>query len=280
VSRCRRCEGSFEFSCRSAAARSRRASCSTLTTEVVTSFSQTFDASQVAPIALPLLVCAIALGIAARRPLLGSVLARRAGDGLRRTKRHAALLPALLLAWPAVWALVGYGTGAARGLASGRPSPLSRSAVLASIAEPVLCALLVIPISVAAASAARRSRALPPLLGLGLLVFCIPASVLAIGWIGLGAPSGLQVPPALVHVSRLWPLGAMAFAAATARLPRSLEDAAALAPISPFSRMVRIVLPVLAPSLAAGSVLTAMLVFADRDRSRDSRCRSVSDPRT
>jgi iron(III) transport system permease protein len=238
---------------------------STLTTQVVTSFGQTFDASRAAPTALPLLVCALALGIAARGPLLGSLLARRAGDGVRRTKRAAALLPALLLTWPAVWALVGYATGAARGLASGRPSPLSRAAVLASVAEPVLCALLAIPIAIAAASAARGSRALTPLLGLGLLVFCVPASVLAIGWIGLGTPGGFQAPPALVHVSRLWPLGALAFAAATARLPRSLEDAAALVPISPFSRTVRIVLPMLAPSLAAGSVLTAMLVFADRD---------------
>jgi iron(III) transport system permease protein len=238
---------------------------STLTTEVVTRFGQTFDASKVAPIALPLVVCALALGGAARRPLFGSLLTRRAGDGVRRTRRNVALLPALLLAWPAVWALVGYGAGAARGLLAGRPSPLSRSAVLASISEPVLCALIAIPISIAAASIARGSRLLQPLLGFGLLVFCVPSSVLAIGWIGLGAPGGVQVPPALVHVSRLWPLGALAFAAANARLPRSLEDAAALVPISPFSRMARIVLPVLAPSLAAGSVLTAMLVFADRD---------------
>lgn len=219
----------------------------TLTTEVVTSFSRTFDASRVAPIAVPLLASALAAGIAARRPLLGNLLARRAGDGIRRRRTPAASAAALLLAAPAMWALTGYALSAAPALASRRPSPYSGAAVGASIAEPVLCALFALVVGVAAASLARRSRTLPTFLGLGLLVFCVPASVLAIGWIGLGASSGTEVPPAVVHLSRLWPLGALAFMAALARLPRSLEDAAALVPMSRLGRTFRLVLPVLAP---------------------------------
>ena len=66
-------------------------------------------------------------------------------------------------------------------------------------------------------------------LWIGLLLFCIPAAIYAIGWLGVGqALGGLAIPPIVAHTSRAVALTALGFAVGYARLPSSLEDAAAL----------------------------------------------------
>ena len=100
----------------------------------------------------------------------------------------------------------------------------------------------------------------------GLLLFCVPAAVVAIGWIGVGqALGGLSVPPAVAYVSRTIGLPALGFLIAYSRMPPSLDDAARLVSMSPVRRAWTLVLPLLVPSLAAASALTAALIFADRD---------------
>jgi ABC-type Fe3+ transport system permease subunit len=60
-------------------------------------------------------------------------------------------------------------------------------------------------------------------------------------------------------------LAVLGFLIAYARLPRSLEDAARLVPLSPFWRAWALILPLMTASLAATSALAGALIFADRD---------------
>jgi ABC-type Fe3+ transport system permease subunit len=103
-------------------------------------------------------------------------------------------------------------------------------------------------------------------LWIGLLLFFVPAAVYAIGWIRLSQVlGGVTVPPIVAHASRAVGLPALGFAVAYSRLPKSLEDAAKLVPVSSFRRAFLFVLPVLLPSLVASSALVAALTYADRD---------------
>ena len=112
----------------------------------------------------------------------------------------------------------------------------------------------------------RRSPAIRPLTVVGLLLFCVPAAVVAIGWIGIGqALGGISVAPSVAYLSRTIGLPALGFLIAYSRLPRSLDDAARLVPLSPVRRAWALVLPLLVPSLVATAALTAALIFADRD---------------
>jgi iron(III) transport system permease protein len=101
---------------------------------------------------------------------------------------------------------------------------------------------------------------------IGLLLFCAPAAVVAIGWIGMGqALGGISIAPAVAYVSRSMGLPALGFLIAYSRVPQSLEDAARLVSVSPVRRAWTLLLPLLVPSLAATAALTAALIFADRD---------------
>jgi ABC-type Fe3+ transport system permease subunit len=120
---------------------------------------------------------------------------------------------------------------------------------------------------VAAVYAVRRSSfAMGVSLWIGLLLFCIPAAVHGIGWIGIGQLfGGLDIPPGVAHGSRVLGLPLLAFGIAYSRLPRSLEDAARLVTMPPLRRALVLVLPPFVPSLVAAAALVAALVFADRD---------------
>jgi ABC-type Fe3+ transport system permease subunit len=147
-----------------------------------------------------------------------------------------------------------------------RRLPVGVSTVTVSVAEPVICALSAVGLTLLAVYPARRSPAIRPLTVAGILLFCVPAAVVAIGWIGLGQTlGGVSIAPAVAYVSRTIGLPALGFLIAYSRLPRSLEDAAQLVPLSPVRRAWALVLPLLAPSLAATAALTAALIFADRD---------------
>ena len=71
--------------------------------------------------------------------------------------------------------------------------------------------------------------------------------------------------PMIAYVSRTIGLPALAFLIAYSHVPRSLEDAAQLVPLTPIRRAWALMLPLLAPSLAATTALTAALIFADSD---------------
>jgi iron(III) transport system permease protein len=140
------------------------------------------------------------------------------------------------------------------------------STVVVSIAEPVMCALAGLGLAVAAVYPLRRSVMIRTLTMIGLLLFCVPAAVVAIGWIAVGqAAGGVSVPPAVAYVSRTIGLPALGFLIAYSRMPQSLDDAARLVSISPLRRAWLLVLPLFVPSLAATAGLIAALIFADRD---------------
>lgn len=239
----------------------------TTTTEIVTQFARSFDAGGMAPHVVPLLLIVLALGLAARGPLLAALLAGPRGrrGPARRPARVASCL-LLVLASPSLLALAGY-LGPAVALPAGGWLRISVDAsAAATVAEAVASAWLAVLLGGGAAYVLRRSAGRPALLTAGLLLFCVPAAIWSIGWIELGQLLGGRTAPlALAHVARLWGLAALGFAAAYSRLPASLEHAAELVPVSPIRRALVLVLPPLAPSLGAVSVLVAALVFSDRD---------------
>ena len=241
----------------------------TAMTDIVTTFSQTFDVARVVPLALPLLMLVLGLGGLAGGPLLRTVLASsRGAHGVVRKPAPAIL--SLVAGVPgalALFSLGGYALAVVSGLNRGWPSvQLDPVTLLPSLAEPVICAWMMVLLVVAAAYPARASGQMRWFLLAGLLLFCVPAGVFGIGWISVSqALGGLTIFPGVAHVSRAVGLPALGFAIAYSRLPRSLEDAARLVAVSPPRRAFQIVLPLLSPSLAASSALVAALTFADRD---------------
>ena len=238
-------------------------------TDVVTTFSQTFDPRRTAPVVVPLVVTVLVLGLLLVRPLFTVVLSSPSGGRgvARRPGGVGVRFGMLVLPALAGLSLGGYAWAAASGGGDlWRRSPFGFSTVAVSIAEPVLCALASVGLALLAAYPLRRSLAIRALTITGLLLFCVPAAIVAIGWIGIGQRlGGVSVAPAAAYVSRTIGLPVLGFLVAYSRMPRSLDDAASLLPISPVRRAWVLVLPLLVPSLAATAALTAALIFADRD---------------
>jgi len=238
-------------------------------TDVVTTFSQTFDAVKTLPVILPLVVSVLVLGLLMVRPLVSVILpAVSGGRGVIR-KPAGVIVGVSTLVLPALVALslAGYAWATITG-AEGvwHRVPVGMSTVMVSIAEPVMCALASVGLAVLAAYPLRRSHAIRPLTMIGLLLFCVPTAVIAIGWIAVGqALGGISIAPAVAYVSRTIGLPALGLLTAYSRLPASLDDAARLVSLSPVRRAWALVLPLLVPSLAAAAALTAALIFADRD---------------
>lgn len=241
----------------------------TVMTDIVTTFAQSFDIRQTLPLIVPLLVAILVLGVLTARPLLRTVLkSSRGGRGVTRTPGSAVL--SLCAAAPAAGLLLsigGYAWAILKALPSASPRGLAdATTVMVSIIEPVGCAWSAVTLTLAAAYPARRSSAMPAFLWLGLLLFCVPAAIYAIGWLGVGQIlGGLPIPPIVAYTSRAVPLSMLGFAVGYSRLPTSSEDAAALVGVSPVQRALLFVLPLIGWSLVAVSALIAALTFADRD---------------
>jgi iron(III) transport system permease protein len=238
-------------------------------TDVVTLFSQTFDAGRTLPVILPLVVTVLVLGLLMMRPLFAVIVpAPSGGRGVVRKPAGVLVTVGMLgLPFMAALSLGGYAWAALSG-ADGiwRRLSVDTSTVAVSIAEPVLCAFTSVALSVLVAYPLRRAFAIRPLSMIGVLLFCVPTAVAAIGWIAIGqALGGLSIAPAVAYVSRTVGLSVVGFLIAYSRLPPSLEEAARLVPLSPLRRGRTLVLPLLVPSLAASTALTAALIFADRD---------------
>lgn len=238
----------------------------TAMTDVVTLFAQTYDVTRTIPLVVPLLLAVLVLAVLAGRPLLRTILATSRGTHgvVRRPTSVMSAIPATVPAAIAAISLSGY---AAASFAGGLPEWRATPAIFwASIAEAVGCAWIALLLVVVAAYPLRAAPGAKVALWIALLVFCVPAAIFGIGWIGIShALGGFQVPPLAAHVSRAIALPLLGFAIAYARLPRSLEDAARLVAVSPLQRALWLVLPLVAPSLVAASALVAALAFADRD---------------
>lgn len=241
----------------------------TVMTDVVTTFSQTFDVGKTVPLVIPLLLAILALGFLAGGPIMRTVLtSSRGAHGVVRTPASALLSCAA--AAPAIGLLLsigGYAWAIIEALPGGWPRvSVDASTTVVSILEPVACAWSALIVTLAVVYPTRRSGAMRAFLWIGLLLFCIPAAIYAIGWLGVGqALGGLAIPPIVAHTSRAVALATLGFAVGYARLPTSLEDAAALVRVRAVRRAFVFVLPVIVWSLMAASALVAVLTYADRD---------------
>jgi iron(III) transport system permease protein len=241
----------------------------TVMTDVVTTFSQTFDVGKTVPLVIPLLLAILALGFVAGGPIMRTVLtSSRGAHGVVRTPASAFL--SVAAAVPAIGLLLsigGYAWAIIAAVPGGWPwASIDVSTAVVSILEPVACAWSALIVTLVAAYPARRSSAMRAFLWIGLLLFCIPAAIYAIGWLGVGQlVGGLAIPPIVAHTSRAVALATLGFAVGYARLPTSLEDAAALVRISAVRRAFVVVLPLIVWPLVAASALAAALTYADRD---------------
>jgi iron(III) transport system permease protein len=238
-------------------------------TDVVTTFSQTFDARRTVPVIVPLVAAVLLIALLMVKPLFIVILPGvRGGRGIIR-KRAGRSVAVATFVLPVVVALslAGY----ARAVLSGAGIvwsrlPVGGTTVATSITEPVLCAFAAVALAVLAAYPARRSWITRPFAVVGLLLFCVPTAVTAIGWIAVEqALGGVSVGPSVVYVSRMLGLAVLGFLIAYARVPRSLEDAAQLIPVSPIRRAWSLIVPLVGPTLTATAALVAALIFADRD---------------
>src|SRR5262245_5575077 len=241
----------------------------TLMTDVVTTFSQTFDVGKTLPLVLPLLLTILTLGLIAAKPLVRTVLSSsRGAHGV--VQRRGSFLLSLVPAAPAAFLLLSI-TGYALPLVRSHPafwpmSSLNISTVTVSIVEPVACAWLAMLLTLAMVYSARRAFAMRYLVLTSLLLFCVPAAIYAIGWIGTGEVlGGLAIPPMIAYTSRAVAVCTLGFAVGYSRLPVSLENAARLVRISTIGRAQTFVLPMIASFLVASSALVAALTYADRD---------------
>lgn len=241
----------------------------TVMTDIVTRFSQTFDVGRTVPLVVPLLIAILVLGLIAAPPLMRTVLtSSRGAHGVVRTP--GTVIVRLFAGVPAIGLLLsvgGFASGVFATARSGWPRvPLDTSTVIVSIGEPVASAWIAVILTLVTAYPARHSRAMPTFLWIGLLLFCVPAAIYAIGWLSIGQALGdFAILPVAAHVSRAVALSTLAFAVGYSRLPTSLEYAAALVRISPVRRAWLFVLPLMAGSLMAASALIAALTYADRD---------------
>lgn len=240
----------------------------TVMTDVVTTFAQTFDVRRTIPFVVPLLIVVLVLGGWAGQLLVRSVFAASRGA-------HG-VVPMRGTAWLTLWsalpaacvaiAITGYGWALIEASTEWSRLVADPWATAASIAEPVGCAWTALILTVLAAYPARRLRAMRAFLWFALLLFCVPAAIYAIGWLALGqSAGGVAIPPAVAHVSRAVALCTLGFGVGYSRLPPSLDDAAALVPVSHVRRASVFVLPLVVPSLAAFAALAAALTYADRD---------------
>jgi ABC-type Fe3+ transport system permease subunit len=235
-------------------------------TDVVTTFSQTFNAGRTAPIIVPLLGVVLAIALVMVSPLFQIILsAASTGHGVMRQRGHW-ITSIAIFTLPAVagLSLTGYLRAALAGDLLRRPS-IELASVAASVAEPVLCAFAALTLAVALVYPLRRHAASRVIAVVGLLLFCVPTAVTAIGWIAIGQAFGISFAPGLAHVSRTVGLAVLGFLTAYARVPRSHEDAADLVPLPVIRRAWTLILPALRPSLVAVAALVAALIFADRD---------------
>jgi ABC-type Fe3+ transport system permease subunit len=235
-------------------------------TDVVTTFSRTFDARRTTPIILPLVLVVVAIALVMAGPMLQVMLtAPTSRRGFVR-KRGSWPTTAFLLTLPSALglAVAGYVRAALSGDAW-RRAFVGASTLVVSVAEPVLCAFTALMVAVLIVYPVRRHEGARVIAIAGLVLFCIPTAVTAIGWIRMGQALGISVAPSVAHVTRMVGLAVLGFLSAYARLPRSHEDAAYLVPLSAIRRTWTLILPAVRPSLIAVAALIAAVVFADRD---------------
>jgi iron(III) transport system permease protein len=241
----------------------------TAMTDVVTTFSQTFDAGRTAPIVVPLLATVLVIALLMVRPLFAVLLpGARGGRGIIRKPASRFLGASIaLLPFLVALALGGYARSALPGgWDVWRRASVDAGTAVVSVAEPVLSAFVALGLALLAAYPARRTTFVGSFAVTGVLLFCVPTAIVAIGWIQVGQVlGGVSIRPGVAYVSRMIGLAVLGFLIAYARLPRSLEDAARLVPLSPFGRAWTLILPLMSASLAAISALAGALIFADRD---------------
>jgi iron(III) transport system permease protein len=239
----------------------------TLMTDVVTTFSQEFDVGRALPLIIPLLLTIFIVGVLSAKPLTRTLLtSTRGSHGVAR--KPGSIVLSACAALPALYviaALAGYGLPIFRALQRSHTS-VDLTTITVSVIEPVAAAWIAVFLTLMCAYPARSSSAMPYLVWVALLLFCVPAGIYAIGWIQAGqVAGGLTAPPVIAHASRATALCILGFAVGYSRLPASLESAARLVRTSPVRRAAVFVLPLIAISLIASSSLAAALTYADRD---------------
>jgi iron(III) transport system permease protein len=247
-------------------------------TEVFTAFAALYDFSRATALAGPLLI--VSLGVAPIAALLGTgriVTTRRGATGASpiefATWRGRALVAILLVAMLAlVLPLMSLAREALRTTSVVEAIARSSDAAVNSIILAALGATAVTTLALPLGYArARTSRWIALLLDVTFVVlFTVPSTVLGIGLIGLwnrpgvaGAFYGTSVMLVVGHLARFLPIAALALSAVVSTIPRSHEEAAAIAGARWLRAMRGIVMPQIGLGLGAVWAIVFILAFGE-----------------
>jgi iron(III) transport system permease protein len=248
------------------------------TTEIFTAFAALYDYARATALAVPLLILAMLVAVAAVK-LTGDrlVSTRRglAGGELLTFDRWRPVVAATLTCVVAIALVfpVGVLIDQARHVSSwmsvlgGSGDAIRISVTLSALGATAVCA-----VGFWLAYARARAHRVQGLAAdvLFIVLFAVPATIVGVALIGLwnraGAAGAIYATKGmflLVYLARFTPLAAVALAASVRRVPASHEEAAAVSGAGWFKTMIRIVLPQVRLGLLAVWVIVFTLAFGE-----------------
>jgi ABC-type Fe3+ transport system permease subunit len=131
-----------------------------------------------------------------------------------------------------------------------------------------IAALLAVIVALLVTEAGRANSTLDRVLAVvSFLPVAVAPMSLAVGWVTLYGTEWAQLrwSPALLLAARLLPFATFAVRASRRRIDTELEDAAAVAGLSPMRRFVRITVPLVLPGAALGLLLAFLFGLREVD---------------
>jgi len=247
------------------------------TTEVFSAFAALYDSGRAMILSLPLVVLSIVVAAAAAIALgdrLVTTRRTRGGtpiDAFDNWRLGAAVAVCLAIGLVLILPLIALGREAFRSTSVVAAIGGSREAALNSVVLALTGATVVTTVAAGVGYARAQVTATTGAAvdALWVVLFAVPSTVVGIGLIGVwnrpGAFGlyGTRAMLVLAYVARFAPVGALALAAIVRAVPRSHEEAAAVAGAGWLRTITHIVLPQIRVGLLAVWVITFILAFGE-----------------
>jgi iron(III) transport system permease protein len=247
------------------------------TTEVFSAFAALYDSGRAMMLSLPLVILSTVVAVAAAIALgtrLVTTTRTRGGtpiDAFDRWRLAAAVTVCAAICLMLILPLIALVREALRSPSvvpaiSGSREAAFNSLVLALLGATVVTTLAA-GVGYARAHATAKTGAAVD--ALWVVLFAVPSTVVGIGLIGMwNRPNalglyGTRAMLVLAYVARFAPVGALALAAIVRAVPRSHEEAAAVAGAGWLRTIAHIVLPQIRVGLLAVWVITLILAFGE-----------------
>jgi iron(III) transport system permease protein len=247
------------------------------TTEVFSAFAALYDSGRAMILSLPLVILSTVVAAAAAIALGNRLVTTRRtrggkpNDAFDRWRLAATVAVCVAIGLMLILPLIALVREALRSPSVVAAISGSREAAVNSLILALLGATVVTTLAAgvgyARAHATAKAGAVVDVLW--VVLFAVPSTVVGIGLIGMwNRPSalglyGTRAMLVLAYVARFAPVGALALAAIVRAVPRSHEEAAAVAGAGWLRTIAHIVLPQIRVGLAAVWVITFILAFGE-----------------